>query len=94
MKKQREERESLRLIETLPGLSFRQVEIPKDFIKHPYRPFTARAVAGTFPVSLPTARHDLEKLTQLGKVRQVKEGNRQRYLLQEEAPDGGVMRRR
>ncbi len=53
MKKQREERESLRLIETLPGLSFRQVEIPKDFIKHPYRPFTARAVAGTFPVSLP-----------------------------------------
>lgn len=85
MKKQREEQESLRLIETLPGLSFRQAEILKDFIKHPYRPFTAREVAGTFRVSLPTARHDLEKLTKLGKVRQVKEGIRQLYLLQEEA---------
>ena len=88
MRKQYEERESLRLIETLPGLSFRQAEILKEFIKHPYRPFTAREVAGTFRVSLPTARHDLERLTQLGKVRQVKEGSRQLYLLQEGMPHG------
>ena len=88
MRKQGEERESLRLIETLPGLSFRQAEILKEIIKHPYRPFTAREVAGTFRVSLPTARHDLERLTQLGKVRQVKEGSRQLYLLQEGVAHG------
>jgi Fic family protein len=93
MKKQREERESFRLIETLPGLSFRQAEILKDFIKHPYRPFTAREVAGAFRVSLPTARHDLEKLTQMGRVRQVKEGSRQLYLLQDGMPHGEAKER-
>lgn len=84
VKKQNEERDSLRFIESLPGLGFRQAEILKDFIKHPYRPYTAREVAGKFRVSLPTARHDLERLRQLGKVRRVKEGTRQLYVLHEE----------
>lgn len=84
VRKQKEERDSLRIIETLPGIGFRQAEILKNFIKHPYRPFTAREVAGKFRVSLPTARNDLERLRQLGKVRKVKEGPRQLYVLQEE----------
>lgn len=83
--KQGEERESLRRIEILPGLSFRQAELLKGIIQHPYRPFRAREVAGTYRVSLPMARHDLERVTQQGEVRQVKEGNRQLCLVPEGA---------
>ncbi|MEN6343125.1 MAG: Fic family protein [Methanospirillum sp.] len=83
VKKQQEERDSLRIVETLPGLSFRQAEILKDFIKYPYRPFTVREIAGKFRVSVPTARHDLEILTQQGRVRQIEEGTRRLYLLRE-----------
>lgn len=78
--KRQEEEASLRLVEELPGLSFRQAAILKEFITHPSRPFTVAEVAGTYRVALQTARHDLQTLERLGRVRSVQDGKRQVFL--------------
>lgn len=78
--KREEEEASLRLVEELPGLSFRQAAILREFITHPFRPFTVSEVAGTYRVALQTARHDLQGLEQLGRVRSVQDGKRQVFL--------------
>lgn len=78
--KRQEEEASLRLVEELPGLSFRQAAILKEFITHPLRQFTVAEVAGTYRVSLQTARHDLQTLERLGRVRSVPDGKRHIFL--------------
>lgn len=73
-RKQREERESINLVDRIPDLSFRQAEILKDIIKHPDRPYTVGEIAGKYKVSLQTARSDLLFLEHKGKVRKFKAG--------------------
>ncbi|ACL16683.1 Fic family protein [Methanosphaerula palustris] len=81
--KRQEEEASLRLVEELPGLSFRQAAILKEFITHPFQPFTVAEIAGTYHVALQTARHDLQTLERLGRVRSMRDGKRQVFLYQQ-----------
>jgi len=73
-RKQREQRESIKIVDQIPDLSFRQAEILKDIIKHPDRPYSVGEIAGKYKVSLQTARSDLLFLEQIGKVRKFKMG--------------------
>lgn len=71
-----EEREAIVLVEEIPGISFRQAEILKDFIRHPDRLYTISEIAGKYRVSLPTARSDLFRLVDTGKVRKIRDGKK------------------
>lgn len=71
-----EEREAIVLVGEIPGISFRQAEILKDFIKHPDRLYTISEIAGKYRVSLPTARSDLFGLEDTGKVRKIRDGKK------------------
>jgi Fic family protein len=78
---QAEEREALTFVEEIPGISFRQAEILKDFIKQPHRSRTIGEIAGKYKVSLPTARNDLFKLEEMGKLRKIRDGKKWIFLL-------------
>lgn len=82
--KKKEEYESLRLVEKIPGLSFRQAEILRDFIRHPTRHYTISEVAGKYKVSLPTARTDLLLLEEKGRLKKYQDGKRQVFMYKEE----------
>ncbi|MEN6610731.1 MAG: Fic family protein [Methanoregulaceae archaeon] len=86
VRKKREESESLRLVEQIPDLSFRQAEILRDFIRHPSRRYTISEVAGKYKVSLPTARSDLLLLEERGKLKKFLDGKRQVFIYKEETP--------
>lgn len=87
VRKKKEESESLRLVEQIPDLSFRQAEILRDFIRHPSRRYTIREVAGKYKVSLPTARSDLLLLEERGKLKKYLDGKRQVFIHKGETPD-------
>ena len=82
--KKDEEAESLRLVEQIPDLSFRQAEILRDFIKHPTRRYTISEIAGKYKVSLPTARTDLLLLERKGKLKKYLDGKRQVFVFSHE----------
>lgn len=84
VEKKKEEYESLRLVEKIPDLSFRQAEILRDFIRHPTRRYTISEVAGKYKVSLPTARTDLLLLEEKGKLKKYQDGKRQVFIYNEE----------
>lgn len=76
-----EQRETIILVEEIPGISFRQAEILKDFVKHSDRSYTISEIAGKYKVSLPTARSDLFRLEEIGKLRKIKDGKRWVFLV-------------
>jgi len=78
--KKEEEAESLQLVEQIPDLSFRQAEILRNFIRHPFRPYTISEISGKYKISLPTARTDLLLLEGKGKLKKYKDGKRQVFL--------------
>ena len=78
--KKEEEAESLQLVEQIPDLSFRQAEILRDFIRHPFRPYTISEISGKYKISLPTARTDLLLLEGKGKLKKYQDGKRQVFL--------------
>jgi len=80
LRKKSEETESLKLVEQLPNLSFRQAEILRDFIRHPNRYYTISEIAGKYKVSLPTARSDLLLLESMGKLKKYQDGKRQVFI--------------
>jgi len=84
IRKKDEEAESLRLVEQIPDLSFRQAEILRDFIKHPTRRYTISEIAGKYKVSLPTARTDLLLLERKGKLKKYLDGKRQVFVFSHE----------
>ena len=80
VQKKKEESQSLRLVEQIPDLSFRQAEILRDFIKHPIRHYAISEIAGKYKVSLPTARTDLLLLEEKGKLKKYQDGKRQVFI--------------
>lgn len=80
VRKKEEESQSLRLVEQIPDLSFRQAEILRDFIKHPTRYYAISEIAGKYKVSLPTARTDLLLLEEKGKLKKYQDGKRQVFI--------------
>ena len=84
LRKKEEEAESLRLVEQIPDLSFRQAEILRDFIRHPNRRYTTSEIAGKYKVSIPTARTDLLLLEGKGKLRKFLDGKRQVFIYNRE----------
>jgi len=80
VQKKKEESQSLRLVEQIPDLSFRQAEILRDFIKHPTRYYGISEIAGKYKVSLPTARTDLLLLEKKGKLKKYQDGKRQVFI--------------
>ena len=80
VQKKKEESQSLRLVEQIPDLSFRQAEILRDFIKHPIRHYAISEIAGKYKVSLPTARTDLLRLEKKGKLKKYQDGKRQVFI--------------
>lgn len=84
LRKKEEEAESLRLVEQIPDLSFRQAEILQDFIRHPDRRYTTSEIAGKYKVSIPTARTDLLLLEGKGKLRKFLDGKRQVFIYNRE----------
>jgi Fic family protein len=81
--KKEEESESLRLVEQIPDLSFRQAEILRDFIRHPTRYYTISEIAGKYKISLPTARTDLLLLEEKGELKKYQDGKRQVFMYRE-----------
>jgi len=84
LNKKEEESASLRLVEQIPDLSFRQAEILRDFIRHPTRYYATSEIAGKYKVSLQTARADLLLLEKKGKLRKYLDGKRQVFMLRGE----------
>jgi Fic family protein len=82
--KKEEEAESLHLVEKIPGLSFRQAEILRDFVRHPTRRYTISEIAGKYKISLPTARTDLLLLESKGKLKKYQDGKRQVFMFRPE----------
>jgi len=82
--KKQEESASLRLVEQIPDLSFRQAEILRDFIRYPTRYYTISEIAGKYKVSLPTARADLLLLEDKGKLKKYQDGKRQVFMYRAE----------
>jgi Fic family protein len=80
LRKKSDETESLKLVEQLPNLSFRQAEILRDFIRYPNRYYTISEIAGKYKVSLPTARSDLLLLESMGKLKKYQDGKRQVFI--------------
>jgi Fic family protein len=80
VRKKQEESASLHLVEQIPGLSFRQAEILRDFIRYPTRYYTISEIAGKYKVSLPTARTDLLLLEEKGKLKKYQDGKRQVFM--------------
>jgi len=80
LRKKGEEAEALHLVEEIPGLSFRQAEILRDFIRHPARYYSISEIAGKYKVSLPTARSDLLLLEKKGQLKKYQDGKRQVFL--------------
>jgi Fic family protein len=80
VQKKEDESQSLRLVEQIPDLSFRQAEILRDFIKHPTRYYAISEIAGKYKVSLPTARTDLLLLEKKGKLKKYQDGKRQVFI--------------
>jgi len=80
VQKKKEESQSLRLVEQIPDLSFRQAEILRDFIKYPTRYYGISEIAGKYKVSLPTARTDLLLLEEKGKLKKYQDGKRQVFI--------------
>jgi Fic family protein len=78
--KKGEEAEALHLVEEIPGLSFRQAEILRGFIRNPTRYFTISEIAGKYKVSLPTARTDLLLLEKKGQLKKYQDGKRQVFM--------------
>jgi len=85
--KKEEELQSLQLVDQIPGLSFRQAEILRDFIRHPTRRYTISEIAGKYKISLPTARADLLLLEEKGKLKKYQDGKRQVFIYRQE-PSG------
>ena len=88
IRKKEEEAESLELVEQIPGLSFRQAEILRNFIIHPVRYYAISEVAGKYKVSLPTARADLLLLEEKGKLKKYQDGKRQVFMYRGEKAAG------
>ena len=84
LRKHDEETASLRLVEKIPDLSFRQAEILRDFIRHPNRYYAISEIAGKYKVSLPTARTDLLLLEEKGKLKKYQDGKRQVFIFRGE----------
>ncbi|MFA4861371.1 Fic family protein [Methanoregula sp.] len=85
VRKKSEESESIRLVEEIPGLSFRQAEILRNFIRHKARYYTISEIAGKYKVSLPTARADLLLLAEKGMLKKYLDGKRQVFTYQRDA---------
>jgi len=75
-RKQKEQRDAMRLISTHPELNFRQAEILKDMIKHKGEPVSIMEVSTKFNVVLQTARSDLLFLADKGFLEKMKVGKR------------------
>lgn len=78
-RKQQEQREVLRVVEELPGISKRQAEILKYVIKSS-RPVAIKEIATMFDVVYQTARTDLLGLVETGKLDMVKDKKRPLFV--------------
>jgi Uncharacterized conserved protein len=73
-RKQKEQSQSLRIIEKSGDLTLRQVEILKQYLKQPEKPITIKEIMTTYSVAYATARSDLLSLEKLGYVEKRKIG--------------------
>ena len=80
IEKRKEELDSIQLVEQIPDITFRQADILKEFITRPSRRVTVNEIAGKFKISLPTARSDLVRLEEMGKIKAIKDGIRFIYV--------------
>jgi len=80
IEKRKEELDSIQLVQQIPDITFRQADILKEFITRPSRRVTVNEIAGKFKISLPTARSDLVRLEEMGKIKAIKDGIRFIYV--------------
>ena len=73
-KKQRENKQSLTILQDCDGLNLRQAAIIKSLIKNPDKPITIKEMRETYQVAYATARQDLFHLEQLGYLLRKKAG--------------------
>ena len=73
-RKQAEQKEAMKIVETHPELNFRQAEILKDMIKHWGEPVTMAEIMSKFNVVHQTARTDPQLLQKLGFLEMRKRG--------------------
>ncbi len=75
-RKQKEQRDALKLISDHPELNFRQAEILKDLIKRKGEPVSIMEISSKFNVVHQTARSDLVYLVENGFLERMKVGKR------------------
>lgn len=73
-RKQKEQSQSLKIIEKSGDLTLRQAEILKQYLKQPEKPITIKEIMTTYSVAYATARSDLLSLEKLGYVEKRKIG--------------------
>ncbi|WP_410509548.1 Fic family protein [Methanosarcina hadiensis] len=73
-RKQEEQSQALKVISESGGLTLRQAEILKQFLKQPEKPVTIKEIVTTYSVAYATARSDLFRLEELGYVKKRKAG--------------------
>lgn len=89
LRKQEEQQEAMKLLETHKELSFRQAELLKDMIKHKGDLVSIREVMSKFNVVNQTARMDLLFLTKLGFLEKKMIGNKLFFTYRGEGPSQG-----
>ena len=73
-REQKEKSQALKIITESEGLTLRQAEILKQFLKQPEKPITIKEIVTIYSVAYATARSDLFYLEKLGYVEKRKAG--------------------
>lgn len=87
-RKQREQQEATKLVESHPEINHRQAEMLRDLIKHRGEPITINATATKLNVARQTARTDLLLLNKLGFLDMRRIGERKIVYTCKEGPKG------
>jgi len=84
-RKQKEQAESLHLLTSIKNINARQAEILKQFYKQPEKQFEVKEIKATYGIAYDTARTDLQHLTAIGRVSQIKVQKKYLYQLNKNA---------
>lgn len=79
-KKQRENKQALKILQESDGLNLRQADIIKSLIKDPDKPVTIKEIMETYHIAYGTARNDLFHLEKSGYLKKQKSGKEYYFI--------------
>jgi Fic family protein len=81
--KQKEQYLALKKLEESDNLNTRQLQIIREFVKHPQKTINIKTIMSTYGVAYATARNDLFYLEKLGYLKKIKAGKEFIFIFNE-----------